>query len=73
MTGTTESMTKASFALMIKIKASPIISVNIPRRNSARVKEIASCICERSEDILLLNSPTLFSVKKLIGILNNLL
>ena len=50
-----------------------MMSMKMPRKNSASVNEIASCICERSEEMRLLNSPTLFSVKKLIGILSSLL
>ena len=47
--------------------------MKMPRKNSASVKDIASCICDRSEEIRLLNSPTLFSVKKLMGMVSNLL
>ena len=71
--GTTDNITNASLGLIQKMNANPIISMKTPRKNSASVKEMASCICERSDEIRLLSSPTLFSVKKFIGIVSNLL
>ena len=71
--GTTANITRASLALIQKIKNNPMISVKTPRKNSASVNEMASCICDRSEEIRLLSSPTLFSVKKLMGMVSNLL
>src|SRR5205085_2687993 len=61
------------FVLIRKMKNKPMISINTPRRNSASVKEMASWIWPRSDAIRLLNSPTLRSVKKLIGMVSSLL